>query len=107
MKRDKDQDVEKFLKRLFPSPPAGEMEAARERGLKRLYAEMPEEIAEFEVRWGLRKGEPSKESLINVNQPHERQYRTRKFGVSAQKLRNAVKRVGVSAAAVARELRKK
>jgi hypothetical protein len=50
---------------------------------------------------------PQDRRPINVNQPRERQYRTRQFGVSAQKLRNAVKRVGVSAAAVARELRKK
>jgi hypothetical protein len=50
---------------------------------------------------------PHDRRRIDVNQPHEARYRTKTFGVSARKLRNAVKRAGVSAVAVARELKKK
>ena len=49
---------------------------------------------------------PQDRRRINVNQDHELRYRTRKLGVSERKLRNAVKRAGVSAAAVERELKK-
>jgi hypothetical protein len=50
-------------------------------------------------------GSPDR-SLINMSQKHEVAYWTKKFGVSEEKLRDAVKRVGHSAAAVEQELKK-
>ena len=41
---------------------------------------------------------------VNVNEEHEIRYWTEKWGVTPQALKDAVKRVGVSADAVAREL---
>jgi hypothetical protein len=43
---------------------------------------------------------PQDDSRVNVNQPHEVQYWTRKFGCSEEELRSAVQSVGVSATAV-------
>ena len=42
---------------------------------------------------------------INVNQDYELRYWTEKFGVSAERLRAAGDKVGVSAEAVERELK--
>lgn len=41
---------------------------------------------------------------INVNEDYELQYWSNKFGVTAQRLRDAVDKVGVMAADVEREL---
>jgi hypothetical protein len=41
---------------------------------------------------------------VNVNEEHEVRYWTEKWGVTPQALKDAVKRVGVSADAAAREL---
>ena len=49
MKGDK-KSTKSMMKRLFPSPPADEMEAAGERVLRRLHTEMPQEIAAFNAR---------------------------------------------------------
>ena len=46
-------------------------------------------------------------SRINVSEKYELDYRKRKFGVSEEELRDAVKRVGPSVDAVECELRKK
>jgi hypothetical protein len=43
---------------------------------------------------------------VNVNEDHEVRYWTQKWGVSKEQLAAAVNKVGVSADAVARELRK-
>jgi hypothetical protein len=43
---------------------------------------------------------------VNVNEDHEVRYWTQKWGVSKEQLAAAVKKVGVSADAVARELGK-
>jgi hypothetical protein len=53
-----------------------------------------------------RKGRQDRER-INLNQDYEVRYRTRKLGVSEEKLRKAVKATGVSAKAVERELKKR
>jgi hypothetical protein len=45
-------------------------------------------------------------SRINVNETHEVRYWTQKWGVSEEQLAAAVKKVGVSVDAVARELGK-
>jgi hypothetical protein len=47
---------------------------------------------------------PQDRSRINVEQDYELQYWTQKFGVSSDKLREAVKQVGPSADAVERHL---
>jgi hypothetical protein len=44
---------------------------------------------------------------VNIHQDYEVRYRKRKFGVSEEKLRDAVKRVGDSAQAVEREVKNK
>jgi hypothetical protein len=41
---------------------------------------------------------------VNINEPHEVQYWTRKFGCTEDELRDAVRRVGVSADDVAEAL---
>ena len=46
-------------------------------------------------------------SSININEKYELDFWKKKFGVSEEELRNAVARVGPSAAAVERELNKK
>jgi hypothetical protein len=50
-------------------------------------------------------GEPDR-SLVNVNQKHEIDYWSKKWGVSEEKLRQAVAAVGTSAAKVAQHLGK-
>ena len=45
-------------------------------------------------------------SRVNVNETHEVRYWTQKWGVSEEQLAAAVKKVGVSVDAVARELGK-
>jgi len=49
---------------------------------------------------------PQDRARVNVDQDYERQYWTKKFGVSEDELRNAVKEVGPAADAVARQLGK-
>ena len=51
------------------------------------------------------RGSPDRKR-INVNQPHEVQYWTKKFQVSPEKLKRAVKMAGTSAAAVKKWLDK-
>lgn len=48
---------------------------------------------------------PQDASRVNVNEDYELQYWTRKFGVSADELRAAVEKVGVSAEQVAAYLK--
>ena len=48
---------------------------------------------------------PQDASRINVNEEYEIAYWTGKFGVSAERLRAAVNKVGLGADAVERELR--
>lgn len=48
---------------------------------------------------------PQDSSRINVNEDYELRYWTDKFGVSEDRLRAAVDKVGVSAEAVGRELK--
>ena len=50
---------------------------------------------------------PQDASRINVHEKYEVEYWTKKFGVTADQLRDAVAKVGVSAAAVERELRRR
>jgi len=50
---------------------------------------------------------PQDRARINVNEDYELQYWTEKFGVSSEKLRQAVEKVGVSADAVAQYLKGK
>lgn len=50
-------------------------------------------------------GAPDRD-LVNVNEDYELAYWTRKFGVTADELREAVKAVGTSADAVAEYLKK-
>lgn len=50
---------------------------------------------------------PQDRARINVNEDYELQYWTEKFGVSSEKLRQAVEKVGVSAEAVAQYLKGK
>ncbi|MES2704657.1 MAG: DUF3606 domain-containing protein [Bacteroidota bacterium] len=47
---------------------------------------------------------PQDRARINVNEQYELQYWSEKFGVSAEQLRAAVEKVGVSASAVETEL---
>lgn len=47
---------------------------------------------------------PQDASRINVNEDYELQYWTKKFGVSADELRAAVEKVGVSASKVEEHL---
>lgn len=49
---------------------------------------------------------PPDSQRINVNEPYEVAYWTKTLGVSEQKLRDAVRAVGVSVAAVRRHLGK-
>lgn len=51
------------------------------------------------------RGQPDR-SKVNIHEPWEVDYWTRKWGVTAQQLRAAVAAVGVGAAAVARHLGK-
>lgn len=48
---------------------------------------------------------PQDRSRINLNEGYEVQYWTKKFGVSEEKLRQAVERAGSSADAVEKALR--
>jgi hypothetical protein len=50
---------------------------------------------------------PEDASRVNVNQEHEVSYWCAKFGCTAAELREAVREVGVSAAAVEAYLKKK
>ena len=49
---------------------------------------------------------PQDRSRVNVNEPWELQYWSRKFGVSAEQLKDAVKAAGTSADAVGKHLGK-
>lgn len=51
------------------------------------------------------KTRPQDAQRVNVNQEHELQYWSEKFGVSAERLKSAVERVGPMADDVAKELR--
>ncbi|KQZ06528.1 hypothetical protein ASD21_02525 [Caulobacter sp. Root1455] len=48
---------------------------------------------------------PQDRARVNVNEPHEVSYWTRKFGVTPDQLRDAVTDVGVSADAVEQALK--
>jgi len=48
---------------------------------------------------------PQDRSRININEEHELKYWSEKFGVTAERLRAAVKKIGPSAEAVERELK--
>ena len=50
---------------------------------------------------------PTDRNRINVNQDYELQYWAEKFGVSQEQLKKAVRKAGVQADDVARELGKK
>ncbi len=50
---------------------------------------------------------PADSSKVNVHEDYEVRYWTKKFGVTAEQLKAAVKAVGVSAAAVEAHLKKK
>lgn len=50
---------------------------------------------------------PADRTRVNVNEDYEVQYWSKKFGVSPDQLRAAVKKVGVMAADVEKELAKK
>jgi hypothetical protein len=50
---------------------------------------------------------PPDPSKINVHEPWELEYWTKKFGVTADRLREAVKAVGTSVKAVTEHLRKR
>jgi uncharacterized protein DUF3606 len=49
---------------------------------------------------------PQDRSRINLNEHHEVEYWSKKFGVTPQQLRDAVLKVGNSAEAVERELKR-
>ena len=49
---------------------------------------------------------PQDRAKINVQEKYEMDYWSRKFGVTPDQLRNAVEKVGPSAAAVERELQR-
>jgi hypothetical protein len=49
---------------------------------------------------------PADRARINVHEPHEVSYWTKALGVTEEKLKDAVKRVGVMADAVKRDLGK-
>ena len=48
---------------------------------------------------------PQDASRININEDYELRYWTKKFGVTPERLKSAVSKVGVSASAVEAELR--
>ena len=48
---------------------------------------------------------PHDASLINIHEPYELEYWSKRFRVTPQELRNAVAAVGTSAAAVERHLK--
>jgi hypothetical protein len=50
---------------------------------------------------------PADRTRVNVNEDYEVQYWSKKFGVSADQLRAAVKKVGVMASDVEKELARK
>jgi hypothetical protein len=50
---------------------------------------------------------PADRTRVNVNEDYEVQYWSKKFGVSAEQLREAVKKAGVMAADVEKQLAKK
>ena len=52
------------------------------------------------------KKRPQDSSKINVNEPYELQYWTKELGVSGDKLKETVSRVGTGAAAVKKALGK-
>jgi hypothetical protein len=66
----------------------------------RFYMTSTEAIPSWEM------SRPQDCSRINVDQPHELSYWTHKWDVTPAQLRDAVERVGPSAAAVAGELHK-
>jgi hypothetical protein len=47
---------------------------------------------------------PQDRNRVNVNQDHELRYWCKRFGVSAERLREVVQRVGVSVEAIERQL---
>jgi hypothetical protein len=55
----------------------------------------------------LSKKGPADQSRINLSEPYEVQYWADKFGVSKERLSEAVRKVGHSADAVSRELKSK
>jgi Protein of unknown function (DUF3606) len=50
---------------------------------------------------------PQDASRVNIHEDYELQYWTKKFGVTAEQLRAAVAKVGVSASAVEEELNRR
>jgi hypothetical protein len=50
---------------------------------------------------------PQDAGRVNINEEYEVQYWTKKFGVTAERLRAAVAKVGVSAGAVEQELNRR
>ncbi|HEX4488780.1 MAG TPA: DUF3606 domain-containing protein [Terriglobales bacterium] len=50
---------------------------------------------------------PQDANKVNVHEAYEIEYWTKKFGCTSQQLKDAVKKVGTSAAAVEKELKKK
>jgi hypothetical protein len=52
-----------------------------------------------------KRGEPDR-SLINTHEPYEVRYWSKKFGITPEKLKDAVKQVGNSASAVQKILGK-
>ena len=52
------------------------------------------------------KKRPQDSSRINVNEKHELQYWADKFGVTPERVRQAVEKVGSSAEAVEREIKR-
>ena len=53
------------------------------------------------------KTRPQDSSRINVHEDYEVRYWSQKFGVTAEDLKTAVKKVGVSATAVEKELKRR
>lgn len=51
------------------------------------------------------RGQPDR-SLVNVNEPYEARYWSKKFGITPERLREVVERVGTSAKAIQKVLRK-
>jgi hypothetical protein len=52
----------------------------------------------------LRKRRPQDSSRVNIHEPYEVRWWTEEFGCTEQQLKNAVAKVGTSAAAVKRHL---
>jgi hypothetical protein len=50
---------------------------------------------------------PADASKVNLHEEYEVQYWSKKFGCTAQQLKDAVKKAGAGAAAVEKELKKK